>query len=55
MEYIIAAKSTIIGLEDIVRNYIKDGWVPQGGVTAVMDEDGVLFLQALVRDQGGIA
>ncbi len=50
MEYTIIAGTEPYLLINEVRERIKDGWTPQGGVAAYMERNQQMFAQALVKD-----
>ncbi len=49
MEYFVIHASGLSELESKVREYICDGWKPQGGLCAL----GLTFFQAMVRKPRG--
>ena len=60
MEYFIALGTNPDELIKKVKAFIKDGWVPQGGVTAYIDSNQqsdalggqyMMFAQALVKKE----
>ena len=46
----LAANETIEDLITKVNDSIKDGWKPQGGVSAVLTPSGPQFYQAMIKD-----
>ena len=55
MDYMILSRSTTADLQVMVREYIHQGWVPQGGI-ATSDERGgafgtIRFHQVMIRDR----
>lgn len=41
MEYVILKETTFESLDKVVNRYIRDGWVPQGGVAIAVLENNV--------------
>jgi hypothetical protein len=54
MEYIVLRDAEIEGLESDVNRYIKEGWLPQGGVSVSMaacdDDIYYVAVQAMVKN-----
>ena len=48
-EYKIIASDKSEDLTEKVNKAIKQDWIPQGGVTATLNKDGVVLIQAMVR------
>ena len=51
MEYIVLQESSSDKLTSEVRDYISQGWVPQGGASVSIAPGGwTLFVQAMVKE-----
>ena len=49
MQYKIVNVDSVLFLEERVAHYIKEGWIPQGGV-CVISEDGLRrYIQAMTK------
>lgn len=56
MRYFICSSSYLTGVSNSllkdVESFIKEGWVPQGGVCAVSKYDGIVeYMQAMVKHE----
>jgi hypothetical protein len=49
MEYHILLNQSLYLLETAVNKYIKDGWIPQGGLSVGMSNNALQYFQAIVR------
>ena len=50
MQYEILSHTSKTQLENVVRNYLNNGWSLQGGVaTAVNNSNDVVFHQAMIK------
>lgn len=54
MEYRILTAGNTVDLEKKVREYISQGWTPQGGVSMILNSGGMMYStkeynQAMVR------
>ena len=49
MEYEILMECSASILQATVRDYIKQGWVPSGGIAFSSGEAGLVYLQAMVK------
>jgi hypothetical protein len=53
IDYIVVSKTSPRELQDAVKEYLREGWQPQGGVAVIADSNLRLHYQALVRYQQG--
>ena len=49
VQYTIAVENNSMPLEVMINAYIRNGWMPQGGICVVNMGDGVKCYQAMVR------
>lgn len=49
LEYHIAIEHKALHLNVLVRDYIREGWQPLGGVSIGNGVDGLIFAQAMIR------
>lgn len=48
--YYVVSNAKILTFETIVRDYLKDGWICQGGVSVVVMNGQYVFFQAMIRE-----
>ena len=51
IEYIVASQESPLKLQNAIKEYLREGWQPQGGVAVIVDGSSRLYYQALVRYQ----
>ncbi len=51
MEYKIVWSPSVIQLEKDVKNHIKEGWIPIGGVSVSDGNSGKIWVQALIKNK----
>jgi len=49
MEYIVVGTTKQSEFEKRVNDLIKQGWKPQGGIFIVIDNNGWIYYQAMVK------
>ena len=47
--YKVISNSKVWEFEEIVRDHIRDGWVPQGGIATEVRAGQIFYLQAMTR------
>jgi hypothetical protein len=45
--YVVIARPSLNLLEEVVRNLITEGWIPQGGIMVVNSP--TMFYQAMIK------
>lgn len=48
-DYKIVSRSNMATLEQEVKQLLKEGWEPLGGLTAAPTAEAVLYVQAMIR------